>query len=262
MLAALLGGRACVCPTTPPPAFTAPPFFCGRLLCHLSLARTVSGDPAARVGGCFPGALRSPPLYEEHHTCAGWPRGARVWCSNPALPSRAAGGSRPSCWMRTGHSGSPWASPWSLLRGGSWSPGHPRRTLPGHFPLCPGPGHAAFVSGPPCPPASGGVWSWGPWRRWRLSAPYFEVAVGGQGPTITAPVLARLCRETCVCIQPCVPGNPAVQAERDSWSPRGEKPSLVPSPCSAHTLVCRPFVTVSPNYTILCLPSVSSQGPG
>lgn len=46
-------------------------------------------------------------------------------CSHP----RGGGGSCPSCSMRTGNAESPWASQWSLLRGGSWSPGDPRITL-------------------------------------------------------------------------------------------------------------------------------------
>lgn len=54
-----------MCVRHPPPAFMAPPFFCGTSLCHLGLAHTVSGDPAARGGGFVLGALPCPPLNEE-----------------------------------------------------------------------------------------------------------------------------------------------------------------------------------------------------
>lgn len=69
---------------------------------------------------------------------------------------RGGGGSCPCFWLRTGNSGSPWAFPRSLLRGGSWYPGDPRITLYSN----------SFFSVPK-------TWfvHWGPWRRWRPLAP-------------------------------------------------------------------------------------------
>lgn len=60
----------------------------------------------------------------------------------------------------------------------------------------------------------------------------------------------------------CVPANLSVPGKLGQFSHWVETPSLVLSLCSAHTLLCCPFVTISSNDTTLCLPSVSSWGPG
>lgn len=80
-------------------------------------------------------------------------------CSHP----KGGEGPFPSHWMRTGRSESQPDPLWSLLRGEVWPSGDPRKACHSILvcPLCPGPGHVAFISGLLCSPATRSVWPMG-----------------------------------------------------------------------------------------------------
>lgn len=106
-------------------------------------------------------------------------------------------------------------------------------------------------------PGERGVWSVGPWRRWRLSPPSFKVAVGRQGPSITAPV-SPACAPTQAC-----GGNGVAAWDRprqlvfalvSQESPHSRQKGTVGHPREKNHFLCLPCALPTPWYVILLLP--------